>query len=625
MRKCGILETAIATLCAGLNDSILHARLQRHRSCITFDEDELRVTEITEESSTQKLFDDLSKVIVFLEKRLPLPVLHRVSQILTPCLTSRIQSDWLSSTVLAGLEALESLQITIQSVILFGEFLEEHQWPGKADLIGWTESTPRLWLNKRRESSLSQIRSLLALGPQGAEVVERVETQFLSPKEGAFANVKSEDDWNAEWSDEEASTKPPPVSSGVGLSERSEVKDDAAAWGLDAHTNGGEAQSQEPEALANEDDDAWGWGEDEDIGESPKSTKKVHPDLPRQPMMKYPEPPAYTEKEVTLKETYSITDLPREVLEIISNAVMDAESLLKARCVVMNCMRHQADMEPRSSESRIACAATGLLELPSFILSMYRASAPGSYSSSPSGNMLLYNDSSWLAEALQELARKNTATPLDFSTDMKALTSFSRRAYGKEMESQRTILSDLLDGAQGFAQCTEPPFAQECELAINSAIDRLRDLYGQWQPVLSHSALLQSLGSLLSTLINKIIVDVEDMSDISEAESQRLTSFCSRVAGLEDLFKPQSPAPGQDSKKETVPLTAVYTPGWLKFQYLANILESSLVDIKFLWEEGELSLEFEMDELVELIEALFADSEHRRRAIGEMRRRSGNR
>ena len=624
MSKFGILESAIATLCTGLDDSILLPRLQRHRSCITFDGDELQVTEMTEQSSTQKLFDDLSRMIVFLEKRLPLPVLNRVSQILTPSLTSRIQSAWLSSTVLAGLEALESLQSTIQSVILFGEFLEEHQWPGKADLIGWTESTPRLWLNKRRESSLGQVRSLLALGPQGAEIVQRVETQFLSSKEGAFANVKSEDDWNAEWSDEETSTEPPPVISGVDSSEKSEAEDDAAAWALDAQTNGDEAQSQEPESLASDEDDAWGWGEDEDIGEPPQSAKRVPPDSPRRPSNTYPEPSAYTEKEVTLKETYSITTLPREVLEITSNAVMDAE-LLKAKCVDSNCIRHEADIELRSSDPRIACAATGLLELTSFILAMYRASAPGSYSSSASGNMLLYNDSSWLAERLQELARKNTATQFDFLNDVKALRSFGRRAYGKEMESQRTILSDLLDGAQGFAQCTQPPFAQECELAINSAVDRLHDLYRQWEPVLSHSALLQSLGSLLSTLINKIIVDVEDMSDISEAESQRLASFCSRVAGLEDLFKPQPPASGQDNTKETVPLTAVYTPGWLKFQYLANILESSLVDIKFLWEEGELSLEFEMDELVELIEALFADSEHRRRAIGEMRSRSGSR
>ena len=147
----------------------------------------------------------------------------------------------------------------------------------------------------------------------------------------------------------------------------------------------------------------------------------------------------------------------------------------------------------------------------------------------------------------------------------------------------------------------------------------------QWAPILSHSALLQSLGSLLSTLVNKLIVDVEDMSDISEPESQQLTSFCSQVATLEELFRPQSQSHGQERDGRVMPLTAVYTRGWLKFQYLTNILESSLVDIKFLWEEGELSLEFDIDELVALVEALFADSEHRRRAIGEMRRASGSR
>ena len=256
---------------------------------------------------------------------------------------------------------------------------------------------------------------------------------------------------------------------------------------------------------------------------------------------------------------------------------------------------------------------------------MYRASAPSSYALNPSGNMFLYNDSLWLTERLQDLSRKHAPTRLGLSADIQALTAFSKRAYGKEMESQRTILSDLLDGAQGFAQCTEPPFAQECELAISSAVDRLRDLHAQWAPILSHSALLQSLGSLLSTLIHKLIVDVEDMSDISEPESQRLTSFCNRVATLEDLFKPEARSGAQRQDDETIPLTAVYTPGWLKFQYLANILESSLVDIKFLWEEGELNLEFNIDELVELIEALFADSEYRRRAIGEMRRVSGSR
>lgn len=239
--------------------------------------------------------------------------------------------------------------------------------------------------------------------------------------------------------------------------------------------------------------------------------------------------------------------------------------------------------------------------------------------------MFLYNDSFWLAERLEELSHAQTSTRLNISADLQALSAFGKRAYGKEMESQRTILSDLLDGAQGFAQCMEPPFAQECDLAINSAVERLHYLHTQWAPILSNSALLQSLGSLLSTLINKLIVDVEDMSDISEPESQRLAAFCNRVASLEDLFLPQAHSHGREGGETVVPVTAVYTPGWLKFQYLASILESSLVDIKFLWEEGELSLEFDVDELAELIEALFADSEHRRRAIGEMRRVSGRR
>jgi centromere/kinetochore protein ZW10 len=49
-------------------------------------------------------------------------------------------------------------------------------------------------------------------------------------------------------------------------------------------------------------------------------------------------------------------------------------------------------------------------------------------------------------------------------------------------------------------------------------------------------------------------------------------------------------------------------------------LESSLADIKYLWKEGELSLEFDAEEVVDLVEALFADSELRRRAVGDIRR-----
>jgi centromere/kinetochore protein ZW10 len=271
----------------------------------------------------------------------------------------------------------------------------------------------------------------------------------------------------------------------------------------------------------------------------------------------------------------------------------------------------------------VSPAAQDLLLLPGLLLSMYRASAPNFYGQDICGNMFLYNDSLYIAEKLRSFAEhqakrnsSNTALDNQLNFDISALELFGKRCYGKEMESQRTILSDLLDGAQGFANPTEEPFAQQCDLAISSTVDRLREVHAQWKDVLSHSALLQSIGSLLGTVINKMILDIEDLSDISEPESQRLTAFCNGVIALADLFISDDEAGGE----KAVSRTAVYTPHWLKFQYLANILESSLADIKYLWMEAELSLEFGKEELIDLIVALFADSEHRRRAIGEIRR-----
>jgi protein transport protein DSL1/ZW10 len=260
---------------------------------------------------------------------------------------------------------------------------------------------------------------------------------------------------------------------------------------------------------------------------------------------------------------------------------------------------------------------------------MFRASSPFYYTRDFSGNMFLYNDSLWLGERLREFLdtraqSTSTSSPqvagkLNLESDIKHLEVFGKRAYSKEMESQRTILIDFLDGAQGFGNCTVQPFARECDTAINSCVDRIRDMYGRWKGVLSYSALLQSIGSLVFTVTNKIIADIEDLSDISEAESQRLASLCNRISMLEDLFLPQKAA------ETSVPLTAIYTPNWLKFQYLATILEGSLADIKFLWSEGELRLEFAAQEVVDLIEALFADSEHRRKAIAQIRSSSGDR
>lgn len=619
LSKLGLLEEKTSAFCKDLNTVILTPRLKSQVGATVYslnvEDNAIRISGELADLSIEKLFSDMNSVIDFLCTRLPSSISTPLAALLMPSLTHRLISNWLSPEVPMDVKGIQRFRSVLDLVVQFAKALDSFNWPGKESLVRWADGIPEVWLNKRREVSLDKVRKLLVGGLGSAETVERVETQIVSHEDGAFAGNGGENEWNAEWSDEEGDRLGEHLqpSSARENEPEGEGEDEVSAWGLDEDLDE-DPSKDKPERpdITDEGAEAWGWGDENDDGEAARSVEARNVAPKRTTANGLSEALQKNAREVTLKETYNITSLPKEILEIITHLISDGEILRK----------------PEYIKSPIASAAGGLFSLPGLVLSMYRASAPAYYSMDPSGSMFLYNDSLWLAESL----RLFTGTQFKHSgqinlgaaeTEISALESFAKRTYGKEMESQRTIIGDLLDGAQGFANCTEAPFSQECDIAVSSVVDRLRDVYEQWKTVLSHSALLQSLGSLLSTVVNKIIVDVEDMSDISEPESQRLTTFCNRIAALEDLFVPQqAPTAMPGAEQTAIPLTAVYAPNWLKFQYLANILESSLVDIKYLWTEGELRLEFEAEELVDLIEALFADSEYRRKAIAEIRRAS---
>lgn len=631
MTNLQMLESVLLPFCKDLEMLVVAPRLQMGADgkvgSLEIDGDEISVSGQSSDLSAEALFSDLISVINFLRARLPSSVVEPLSQHLMPHLISRLISTWLASAVPEDLDGMEDFQDTLSLVQNFGSSLDSYRWPGRSDLVDWTRSIPNVWLRKRQEISLIQIRRLLAQGIGTIEMVERVETQVLSRRDEVFASNGGGDDWNAGWSDEESGsptkTQPPSDSNAV----EGEDEEDVSAWGLDEEKEEETGQAdQENPAAAEVDADSWGWGDENESEESKKAPPPSQPNRKTTESNGIDRTREQAEREVTLKERYNITSLPKEILEMITQIVSDAEKL------------ESSDL----ANSPIASAAPSLLSLPGLVLAMYRASASASYASHPSGSMFLYNDSLWLAERLQQLSshhvtrsgkriQSRTAHNLNLEAHVLALESYGKRAYAKEMESQRTIITDLLDGAQGFVHCTEHPFNQECDIAIASTVDRLRGLHKQWKDVLSHSALLQSLGSLLSTVTNKVVIDIEDMPDISEPESQQLTAYCNRIAALEVLFLPETQPPtdlaaatqSQNKEQDPVPLTALYAPHWLKFQYLANILESPLVDIKHLWTEGELGLEFDTEELVDLIVALFADTPHRRGAVAEIRGRRG--
>ena len=502
--------------------------------------------------------------------------------------------DWLTPAIPLGVSDLRQFHSIQTKVRELADLIRSYQWPGYRALTTWVDIVPQIWLEKRRTSSLDAVRKALKVQRGPNREVQRIERQNFFKEDEAFA-LNGADEWNASWN----AKKPGVITDSTDTATREE--EDLSGWNFDEDTeNSGSAPTSPTKVNGNADDstDAWGWDEDNPDETAPDDSRS------RTERAKLgPTNNSAQKHEVTLRETYTITDIPDHLLDIISREVQDAEQLKASE---------YAAFENIS-------ASAGLLSLHTRILAMFRATAPSYYSTTiANGNMHLYNDCVYAVEKLRDLAKSTSLTQL--RDDCDVLEKFARSAYAREMDLQRTVLRDLLDGAQGFVNCTRFPYSAECENAVSSTIARLRCIHHDWSTILSRSALLQSIGSLLSTVIEKIVKDVEDMEDISEAESLRLTAFCSHFSALEDLFMSERPAATEGADEEAVPLTAVYVSNWLRFQYLSNILESSLVDIKYLWTEGELSLEFTADEVIELIEALFAESSHRRSAITEIRR-----
>jgi centromere/kinetochore protein ZW10 len=541
----------------------------------------IQIHQANEDAESHALFEDLKAIIDWLSSTLPSDVANPLWERLSLSLVTKLEETWLDAAVPLDISDMPAFQEVLTDVLAFADRVDSFQGTGSKPLRDWVQSAPRTWLTKRRETVLGDVRNLVFTGLRETKVVERVETQMVS-KDDALADG-DDDEWDTAWDEPEEQT---PVTPRREQAVEPEDDDEASAWGADFDDD-----DAAPKEDGNEEDDAWGWGDgDESAAPNPISPKKS----PSKPNGDHRSKPA--EREMTLREKFTVTAVPDSILALLQQIIADAQNLAG----------------PEYASSPIAPAATGLYTLPTLALAIYRATASTAYSKLPCGNMLIYNDASRLADQLKSWqADQPPASRLRLSTDVTALEMFAKRAYSTEMESQRTILKDLLEGAQGFSNCAQAPFKQECESAVEQTVDRLREVHKQWDGILSSSALLQSTGSLLGTFTGKMIVEIQDLPDIGEADSKELKSLCDKATTARELFVQE--APGGEKRD----MTFVYCPNWLKFQYLAEIMESSLADIKYLWKEGELSLEFEAEEVVGLVEALFAESQLRRGAIGD--------
>lgn len=609
--RLNLLDGCISRFCRDLDRIIISSRLATATDGIVtafgVDGDHIQRAGKVNNGSVKAALEDIQLIAEYLSTRLPPSVAVPLSSKLVPVIATRLINSLLLPAVPTTTSGVPAFQETLSYVLGLVEYLDELAWSGQSRLTEWVDKSAVIWLAKQKEAAITKVQSIFPKRVVEKKSVERVETQVVTKGDALHAGHDEEEDWGAEWEEEESAPK----------AEEPVEEVDMSAWGEEEDET---LQSDTKAEKPAENEDADDWGADWDDNDNPKSAAPIQAEAKTQNALTVngrstaSKPPK--EQEVTLRETYTVTAMPDSIIELIIQVIADVEAL----------------NAPELVKSVIAPASEGLFAIPSLLLAMYRATAAIHYSKDAAGNMLIYNDCQRLSDRLRNLLQEHTAKDSTstlpqhlrpavqlkstLEADIKAIDGFGKRAYGREMESQRQIIRDHLEDAQGFQGCTNVPFATVCDDAIATTIDRIADVKRQWHNVLSHSALLQSLGSLVSTALTKIINDVEDMPDIAEDESKKLHSYCASLATLSQHFQTT------DDNGEVRDMASIYTPNWFKFQYLTEILDSSLADIKYFWTNGELKLEMEAEEVVGLMEALFAPSDHRRRAIAEIRRTS---
>ncbi|EFX00019.1 centromere kinetochore protein [Grosmannia clavigera kw1407] len=514
----------------------------------------------------EALFTDLDQIFAFLALRLPSDLVQSISSVMMPELVSRIVDVWLASAVPTSLDKMAAFEDTIRAAEAFCSRLAKLQYSGFGRLQEWIENAPRVWLSKRRETALDSVRKKIAGGLGTPHEVERVEKQMVSRSEGKelAANGPSTAtdqaaDWDAAWTDDEEETQDSEPKTQAGSS----ADDGADAWGAwgddDEAVEAPEADAApelETETHDDEDDaaDAWGWGEEDTNVE--ETEVQQQPAVAEQMSAATTAATEPTTRELIMKEKYHITAMPEPVLAMITSILEDGAVLL--------------------SEGPVATAAAGLFSLPTMALAMFRAVSPFYYALDVGGSMYLYNDAMYLAEKLGELATAWKMRPdldgraqamLRLDGEVAKLQAFASRAYGRELAIQKTVLRDLLGGDQN------------------------------------------AVAALVEAVAAKLIADVLDMTAISQDEAFSLASLMARVTELDDLF---------GGEPTSTPLTAQYVPSWLRMQYLSEVLQSNLPEVRYLWMDSELSLYFSADEVVDLVRLSFEDNAKAREVVREI-------
>ncbi|BGP32042.1 ribosome bioproteinsis protein ytm1 [Rhodotorula toruloides] len=312
-----------------------------------------------------------------------------------------------------------------------------------------------------------------------------------------------------------------------------------------------------------------------------------------------PAEPAEPSPPPVRREKMMVSKRSREIVKIAQEVLLEA-------C-------HVAD--PSFEHPDFSVAVAPLLQTFVSLLSLYRATAAVHNSnllaSVPAIGMQFANDAEWIGREVERIWREasegkdlqvTAKQAREVELAFQSTRQLGRDTRRKQIAIQRAALMESLDEANGFLRTSDDAHFAACERALQQVTHTLHRLSLVWKPVMTPTALYTTLGGLVNELLLRVLDEIEDQTDISEAESVRLNKLCKMLHELESLFDGSETTAGRE------------VPVWYKFCFLSELLEASMADIMFLFDHSHL-VDFSPQEIVKLIRALFADSPLRNQNI----------
>lgn len=316
-------EKLLKDLCVAVVDPVLLPRADGKSRAVTTTDTGIRIHSEFSETTVAETLSRMTEVLGYLRQNLPPSILAELPGSLIPSIASKAISGWLSSSIPTTLNGLGEFEETLDIVMQFTNTIQSWGWAGVEELVSWVNQAPRLWLTRRRVDSLDSVRKVLAASQGTTKQVERVEKEQVSRADEALLETAT-DDWDTNWDDE----KEEQSTAGPATAVQPEEEEDVSAWGLDEDAQEeAEPDAADPSEDDDADDDAWGWGDDEGQEEPSDQNKPLPADMTSKPVNGGEAAQSSAPREMTLREAYTVTDIPDSILDIVRQQINDSKDI----------------------------------------------------------------------------------------------------------------------------------------------------------------------------------------------------------------------------------------------------------------------------------------------------------